>query len=52
MSGRAKGAVAGMPGWVKVFVFAGLALAVLLAILMLSGHGPWQHVSGYTPTPR
>ena len=34
-----------MPGWVKVFVIAGAALAALVVILLLAGgeHGPWRH---------
>jgi hypothetical protein len=34
---------AGMPGWVKGFLWAGIALLAVGAVAGLSGHGPWQH---------
>lgn len=33
-----------MPGWVKGFVAAGAAAIVLVVVLLLNGHGPWQHM--------
>jgi hypothetical protein len=43
MSGERGRRAAGMPGWVKGFAVAGGVALVLLAVLLLSGHGPWQH---------
>ena len=34
-----------LPKWVKGFVWAGLAAAIALAIILASGHGPWQHMN-------
>jgi len=39
----ASGKVVGMPRWVKVLLWVALALAVIVAIMLASGHGPWQH---------
>lgn len=39
-----KRTAAGMPGWVKAFLWVGLALLVIAGIAALSGHGPWQHM--------
>jgi hypothetical protein len=43
----------GMPRWVKVFVIAGLALVLLLAVGKLTGlggdHGPGRHRGGDDP---
>lgn len=33
-----------MPRWVKVFVLVGLLVLVLVAIMLLAGHGPSQHL--------
>ena len=33
-----------MPRWVKVFLLVGLALVVLIAVMLLTGHGPGQHM--------
>lgn len=33
-----------MPRWVKASFIAGAAVIVILAILMLLGHGPGQHM--------
>ena len=33
-----------MPRWVKVFVLIGLVVLVLVAIMLLAGHGPSQHL--------
>jgi hypothetical protein len=35
---------AGMPRWVKWFIMAAAAALVLVAALMIGGHGPWQHL--------
>lgn len=34
----------GVPGWVKGFAIAGVVALLLLAALLMSGHGPWQHM--------
>lgn len=36
-------AATGMPGWVKVFIGMGIIALVGSALLMMGGHGPWQH---------
>ena len=33
----------GMPGWVKAFIGIGIVAFVAITLLMLGGHGPWQH---------
>jgi hypothetical protein len=33
----------GMPGWVKAFIGLGLLAIAAMGIMMLWGHGPWQH---------
>jgi hypothetical protein len=33
----------GMPAWVKVTIAIAVVFIVGLGILMLNGHGPWQH---------
>lgn len=33
------------PRWVKGFAVAGTLIVVVAVILLLSGHGPWQHGS-------
>lgn len=37
-----------MPGWVKGFIVAGIAVAVLVVLALLLGgdHGPGRHGSG------
>lgn len=36
----------GMPGWVKIFGIVAAVLAVLLAVMLLTGHGPGGHMHG------
>jgi hypothetical protein len=33
----------GVPRWVKIFAVVGAAIAALVVVLLLSGHGPSQH---------
>ena len=33
----------GMPGWVKLFIGIAILFVLGVGILMLNGHGPWQH---------
>jgi Mn2+/Fe2+ NRAMP family transporter len=33
-----------MPRWVKVFAIVGAVVLVLLAVMLLAGHGPGQHM--------
>jgi hypothetical protein len=35
----------GTPRWVKVFGIVAIVLVVLVAIMLLSGHGPGRHAS-------
>jgi hypothetical protein len=35
-----------MPRWVKVFAWVGVGAVLLVAIMLASGHGPWQHMGG------
>jgi hypothetical protein len=44
MSQRHPGAKTGMPRWVKVFLLIGVALIVLIAVMLLTGHGPGRHM--------
>lgn len=37
---------AGTPGWVKVFGIALAAVIVLIAVMLLTGHGPGRHLHG------
>ncbi len=39
----------GMPGWVKAFAVAGVVLVVVLALLLLTGHGPGRHMASADP---
>ncbi|MFD0579930.1 hypothetical protein [Dactylosporangium darangshiense] len=32
------------PRWVKAFVVAGIVVAVLVVVMLVSGHGPGQHM--------
>ena len=41
---KSRRAVRPMPGWVKGFIAAGIALLLLVVVLLASGHGPWQHM--------
>lgn len=34
----------GVPRWVRVLALIGVALVVLLVVMLLSGHGPAQHL--------
>ena len=35
----------GTPRWVKVFGISAIVLVLLVAIMLLSGHGPGRHAS-------
>ena len=37
-------AVRAMPRWVKAFVWAGIVAIILVAFMLTTGHGPWQHM--------
>ena len=41
---RTQRAAQAMPRWVKAFVWAGIAALVLVAFMLATGHGPWQHM--------
>jgi hypothetical protein len=32
-----------MPGWVKIFIVVGALALVGVGVLVVGGHGPWQH---------
>lgn len=53
--GPGKGSPVRTPRWVKLLAIIGAVLALLVVILMFSGHGPGRHVSqgidGRTPLP-
>ena len=36
-------AATGMPLWVKVFIGVGVVALLAIGLLMVMGHGPWQH---------
>jgi hypothetical protein len=40
---------AGVPRWVKVSGIVGVAVAVLIVVLLLAGHGPARHTPGLGP---
>lgn len=40
-----------MPRWVKVSGIVLLLLAVLLVVMLLSGHGPSRHMTGAPANP-
>ena len=42
----AKAKSAGMPRWVKVMLWGGLVLVIAIAVMLATGHGPWQHFHG------
>ena len=42
--GRKSRTAAGMPSWVKGFAIAGVAAVILVGVLLVNGHGPWQHL--------
>ena len=33
------------PRWVRVSMILGVAAIVLVAVMLLTGHGPWRHFS-------
>lgn len=38
----------GMPGWVKAFIWVGIAALILVGILLVpGGHGPGQHTGSH-----
>jgi len=41
----------GVPGWVKAFLIAVLVVGLLLAVLLLSGHGPRLHAPAPAGVP-
>ncbi len=43
-SAPAPGTWAGTPRWVKVFAVIGVVLAVLIVVMLLTGHGPGRHM--------
>jgi hypothetical protein len=44
-----KRASPGVPRWVKMFAWMGIAAVALVVVMVLSGHGPWQHMQHMTP---
>jgi hypothetical protein len=44
-------ASAGIPRWVKIFGIITAILAVLLVVMLLSGHGPGMHMKGSLRAP-
>jgi hypothetical protein len=41
-----------VPGWVKAFVVAGLILASLAVVMMVTGHGPGRHFGTTVDDPK
>jgi hypothetical protein len=41
----------GVPRWVKGFGIAGIVLLLLIVIMLLSGHGPGDHMHGLGQIP-
>jgi hypothetical protein len=41
----------GVPRWVMAFAAIGLVLVVMAVIMLLTGHGPGQHLQGLTHSP-
>ena len=41
-----------MPGWVKAFVVAGLILASLVVVMMVTGHRPGRHFGTIVDDPK
>jgi hypothetical protein len=39
----------GMPRWVKVLVAVGIALVALIVVMLLTGHGPGEHMHHALP---
>jgi hypothetical protein len=46
MKPRRDSAGAGTPTWVRVSWIIGAVLVVLLAVMLISGHGPGDHMHG------
>jgi hypothetical protein len=40
-----------MPRWVRVLLLIGVVLAVLVVAMLLSGHGPAQHIHHHQSSP-
>ena len=40
-----KRAASGVPQWVKLFGWVGIAALVVVVAMIASGHGPWQHMA-------
>jgi hypothetical protein len=40
---------AGMPRWVKVLAAIGIALVALIVVMLLTGHGPGEHLHHALP---
>jgi hypothetical protein len=40
-----------VPGWVKGFMVVGVVLLLLIAIMLMTGHGPGRHMQGLGQTP-
>jgi hypothetical protein len=34
-----------MPNWVKGFAWTGVVAVLAVAVMLLSGHGPWEHMN-------
>lgn len=52
MSERPKGAIGGMPTWVKGFAIIAVILAILVVVMLLAGgHGPGTNMHGGLPAP-
>jgi hypothetical protein len=40
----------GVPRWVKGFGIVGVVLLLLIVVMLLTGHGPGDHMQGLGPT--
>lgn len=40
-----------VPGWVKGFAIVGVVLLLLIVLMLLTGHGPGEHMEGVGRTP-
>jgi hypothetical protein len=36
------------PRWVKIFAWVGVVAVVVVLAMIVSGHGPWQHMQHMT----